>query len=291
MSEAWTYEHSFPIPGGPGRLFAALTEREQLEKWFAEYVRIDPRPGGVFRFWGRYTLTTPGEGEAGGAITAFEPDRRFGFEWTLLGAPSTVTLDLTPEETEHGPATRVAVRHVFPELFEGPRNQEMVDDWWRFNLGNLMAFATEHGEVLRLDFSDPSPEIRITHFMAAPPATVFRALTEPGALNQWLAADATVDLREGGAFDLGWPAPEGSTGPAMQILELVQDRRLTITWPDWRGDASVPAQTVTWELQPTEGGTRVTLIHAGFVRAVDVSDYPFGWGHFLNQLKPVAEGL
>jgi hypothetical protein len=30
---------------------------------------------------------------------------------------------------------------------------------------------------------------------------------------------------------------------------------------------------------------------AGFVRAVDVSDFPFGWGYFLSQLKPVAEEL
>jgi hypothetical protein len=30
---------------------------------------------------------------------------------------------------------------------------------------------------------------------------------------------------------------------------------------------------------------------AGFVRAADVSDFPFGWGYFLSRLKPVADGL
>ena len=291
MSGAWTHEYAFPIPGSPERLFAALTTKEQLEGWFAEHVRIDSREGGDFRFWGRHTLGTPSEGEAGGTITRFEADRAFGFEWELFGAPSTVLLELTPETTDHGPATRVAVRHSFETMFEGPRNEEMVDDWWRFNLGNLMAFTTDHGDVLRVDFGDPSPEIRIVTHIDAPPGRVFRALTEPAALNQWMAKDATVELREGGVWDLGWPAPEGYTGPNMRILELIPDRKLTVLWPDWRGDNSVPHQTVTWELEPTEDGTRVTLIHAGFVRAVDVSDFPFGWGYFLSQLKPVAEGL
>lgn len=291
MSGEWTHEYSFPIPAEPGRLFDALTRAEELQGWFAEHVRIDGRAGGDFRFWGRHTLGTPGEGEAGGAITDFHPGERFGFEWELFGAPSRVRIDLTPEETDHGPATRVAIRHTFDRLFEGPRNQEMVDDWWRFNLGNLMAWTTDHGDVLRVDFADPSPEIRISMHMKAPPEKVFRALTEPAALNQWMAKDAKVELREGGSFDLGWGAPEGYTGPGMEIVELVPNRKLTITWPDWRGDTSVPVQTVTWELEPAEDGTRVTLIHAGFIRAVDVSDYPFGWGHFLTQMKGVAEGL
>ena len=32
-------------------------------------------------------------------------------------------------------------------------------------------------------------------------------------------------------------------------------------------------------------GTRVTFIHAGFSRTTDISDYPFGWVWFLDQLK------
>ncbi|MDT8367843.1 MAG: hypothetical protein RQ745_01455 [Longimicrobiales bacterium] len=64
-----------------------------------------------------------------------------------------------------------------------------------------------------------------------------------------------------------------------------------ISWPDWRGDTSVPIQSVTWLLEPEGEGTKVTLIHAGFVRAVDLSDYPFGWGDFLGRFKEVAEAL
>jgi hypothetical protein len=36
--------------------------------------------------------------------------------------------------------------------------------------------------------------------------------------------------------------------------------------------------------------TRVTLVHGGFARASDLSDYPFGWGEFLSKLKAEIEG-
>jgi uncharacterized protein YndB with AHSA1/START domain len=74
-------------------------------------------------------------------------------------------------------------------------------------------------------------------------------------------------------------------------LELVPNEKLVISWPDWRGDTSVPEQSITWLLEPSGEGTRVTVIHSGFVRTVDLSDYPFGWGYFLGRLKDVAEGL
>lgn len=291
MSDGWTYEYSFPIPGEPDRLFAALTTEKELEAWFAEHARIDAREGGRFEFWGRHTVGTPEEGEAGGPITEFRPDERLAFEWELFGAPSIVTFSLAAETTDGGPATRIKIEHAFARLFEGPRAKELVDDWWRFNLGNLASHAAGRGEVMRVDFADESPEIRLSMRVEAPPERVFRALTEPEDLNRWIAKDAKVDLREGGRWDLGFmPAEDAEQeGRTMEILELVPDRKLVVSWPDWRGDASVPVQSVTWLLEPDGDGTRVTLIHSGFVRAVDLSDYPFGWGHFMGQLKDVVE--
>lgn len=291
MSDAWTYEHSFPIAADADALFSALTEEEELEQWFAEHASVDAREGGHLEFWGRHTVGTPEKGEAGGSITDFEAGERLAFEWKLFGVSSTVRFTLAPEETERGPATRVTVGHDFEGIFDMPRPKELVDDWWRLCLGNLMAHATSHGEVMRVDFADAGPEIRLSMLVQAPPDKVFRALTEPECLNQWMAKDASVDLKVGGSWDLGWEAPGGYTGPGMEILELVTNQKLTVSWPDWRGDAAVPPQAVTWLLEPSDGGTRVTLIHSGFVRAVDLSDYPFGWGHFMGKMKGVAEKL
>jgi hypothetical protein len=61
------------------------------------------------------------------------------------------------------------------------------------------------------------------------------------------------------------------------------DEKLVIDWPDWRGDDGVPVQRVTYLLAPERNGTRVTLVHDGFVRAADVSDYPMGWLAFARR--------
>lgn len=291
MSDVWKYEHSFPIAADADVLFAALSEAGQLEQWFAEHAWVDARRGGRLEFWGRHTVGTPARGEGGGVITDFEAGERLAFEWSLFGAPSTVRFTLAPEETDRGPATRVTVGQDFEAMPDVPRAKELVDDWWRFCLGNLSAHTTQREDVMRVDFADSGPEVRLSMHVNAPRDKVFRALTDPQCLNQWMAKDATVDLRVGGKWDLGWAAPEGHSAPTMEILELVANERLTISWPDWRGDPSVPSQSVTWLLEPTDRGTRVTLIHSGFVRAVDVSDYPFGWGHFLSEMKSVAEAL
>lgn len=289
----FTHDHSFPIPASPERLFRALTDERELTAWFAEKARVEPRVGGSYAFWGRHTVGTPTEEEADGEITELERDARLAYEWGVLGVPSTVSITLTPEETEMGPATRVAIRHTLEQDLDRPRPKELIDDWWRFTLGNLMAHATEHGEVLRPDFADPEPEIRLSMRVDAPPSDVFRALTDPEALEQWMdAQDPVVEPWVGGRYSLGWKytceGREVEGGP-MEVLDIVPDERLVVSWGDWRGDPSVPTQSIEWRLEAEGEGTRVTLVHSGFTRVVDFSDYPFGWGHFMSQMAQVAE--
>jgi uncharacterized protein YndB with AHSA1/START domain len=219
-TEAQWYEYSFPIAAGVDALFAALTQEEELEQWFAEHMSVDARKGGRMDFWGRHTVGTPKQGEAGGLITDFEAGERLGFEWKLFGVPSTVRFTLFPEETEGRPSTPVTVGHDFQGLPDAPRPRELVDDWWRLCLGNLTAHTTSQGEVMRVDFADAGPEIRLSMHVEAPLDKVFRALTKPECLNhlnQWMAKDAEVDLRVEGGWDLGWDPPEGYTGPGMKI--------------------------------------------------------------------------
>ncbi len=295
MTSSWTHEFAFPVPAAAARIFAALTNQRELERWFAEHAHVEPRVGGAFRFWGRHTVGTPSERDADGKVTAFAPDQCFAFEWTVFGVPGHVTITLTPEETEHGPATKVAVKHELRGALDQPRPKELIDDWWRLTLGNLMAHTTGHGEVLRPDFADPHPEIRLSMTVDAPREAVFRALTEPEALREWMGAPApVVEPRVGGRYELGWKyqvdGKEIGGGP-MKILDIVPNERLVVSWPDWRGDTSVPMQSITWELEPDGDRTHVTLTHTGFTRTVDFSDYPFGWGHFMSEMAKVAVRL
>ena len=56
----WTHAHRFTLPGAVPDVFRAWTDPIELQRWFAEHVAIEPRVGGVFRFWGRHTYGVPG---------------------------------------------------------------------------------------------------------------------------------------------------------------------------------------------------------------------------------------
>lgn len=295
---AHEYQYDFPIPLPADRatVFRALTEAAALERWFAEHAVVEPKEGGAMRFWGRYTVGAPGEAEANQVITRFEPGKALGFSWRLLGRDSEVTLSLRDDEdATDSPATRLLVEHRFDTLPEIGRAAELVDDLWRVHTGSLLEYLMGKDSIFRVDFSRPEAEVRCELEIDASPATVFAVLITPEHIGKWFPAPApVVEPKVGGKYGFGFSyEQDGKTiePPPCTILEYEQDRRLAVTWPDWRGDASVPDQKVTWELEDLGGKTRLVLVHDGFTRPVDVSDYPFGWGHFMQEIARVSQSL
>lgn len=288
----YEYEAPLPFPAKPADTFKALVEENALKTWFAEHVEVDGKEGGAYRFWGRYSLDTATQKLATQSVTRFEPGEALGFSWRLLGRDSEVTWTLVPEGDD---ATKVTVRHEFSSLPDGVRVKEMIDDLWRLHTGNLCFYLHGNDKIFRPDFDDPSPEVRHAIMIDAPPAKVFAALIEPEQIKKWFPAPApVVEPRVGGKYGFGFSFERDGQKiepPPMEILEFVENERLAITWPDWRGDKSVPDQKITWVLEDLGGKTRLTLTHSGFVRAVDVSEYPFGWVEFIGKIKEVAEAL
>lgn len=292
----YRYDYPIPLPGDRERVFAALVDPDALERWFAEHAEVEPREGGAYRFWGRHTLGMPSRDDARQAITRFEPGRVLAYRWRVMGCPSTVTLSLAEGEDDagphQGPTTRLTVQHHFDELPDIGRAAELVDDLWRIHTGSLLSYLMGQDEIFRADFSGAEPEVECSLTIDAPPETVFKVLTTPEYISQWFPApDPVVEPRVGGQYGFGMSyEQDGKTvqPPPCTILEYEEDRRLAITWPDWRGDADVPDQRVAFELEDLGGKTRLTLRHDGFVRPVDVSDYPFGWQHFLREIARVS---
>lgn len=291
--DAYTYEYAVPLtlPASSEKAFAALSEESALEAWFTEHAQVEPRVGGAFRFWGKYTYGAATRAHATQRLTAYDPARSLSFTWTFLGRDSMVEWALS--EAEGG--VKITVRQAFDSLPEGVRVKELIDDLWRIHTGNLFTYLSGAGDVYRPDFDDPHPEVRQTILIDAPPEKVFAALTTPEYISKWFPAPApVVEPRVGGKYGFGFSYEVDGKKvepPPMTILEFEPNRKLAFTWPDWRGDASVPDQKVTWILDEESGKTRLTLIHSGFTRSADVSDYPFGWLEFMRQIGKVSEEI
>lgn len=295
-TNAWTHTHVFTIPAGRARTFAALTDPVELRLWFAEHVDVDARAGGHFRFWGRHTYgapAAPAQGATDQRITRFDRDRQLAFTWTFDGVPSEVAMELADKIGKDGSAnTALTLTHGFERPLTSPYSAELVDDLWRLTIGNLDAHVRGGSGIVLPNYTDSSPEIRQSILIDAPRDRVFRALVDPAALDTWVARGATVDARVGGEYRWNWHYPidgRDVEGGPTQILDLVPNERLVTDWLDYRGDTTRPVQRIAWLLETVGAQTRVTIVHSGFSRVVDQSDYPFGWPDFLALLKKTAE--
>jgi uncharacterized protein YndB with AHSA1/START domain len=74
-----------------------------------------------------------------------------------------------------------------------------------------------------------------------------------------------------------------------EVLEVQPGRLLRVSF-GWEGGSPVPgASTLTFTLEPTERGTRLTLVHDGLADA-ERADHDHGWEHYLGRLATVAAG-
>jgi uncharacterized protein YndB with AHSA1/START domain len=93
-----------------------------------------------------------------------------------------------------------------------------------------------------------------------PPAKVWRALTDPELLADWLLPVFGLELEPGAAFTFKTQPYPGWDGVVnCRILEIDEPRKLSYTW-------GVPflETVVTFTLTPTASGTRLSLVQSGF---------------------------
>lgn len=94
--------------------------------------------------------------------------------------------------------------------------------------------------------------ITVDQFIAAPPTTVWRALTEPDPMRRWWA-EGDVSAEVDHEFTLDMP---GFGAQPCRILESAPPERLVYTFTtEW---------TLTWTLRAEGRGTRLLLEHSGF---------------------------
>ncbi len=134
------------------------------------------------------------------------------------------------------------------------------------------------GNTLSMEFDLPHP-----------PEKVWRALTEPALLAEWLLPVIGFELAPGARFTFKTqPYPQWDGTVSCRMLEIEPRRRLRYTW-------EVPFLTteVTFTLTPTAAGTRLSLVQSGFQpdQKREFGGARYGWKMMGEKLVHLLERM
>jgi len=141
--------------------------------------------------------------------------------------------------------------------------------------------------------------LRVSRTIRASAERLFDAWTDVRLLRNWWwldeggwsFADASLDLRPGGAYRLAMRSPTGETHAAVGVYrEVIHPSRLVFTW-DWENEANrVGPTVVTVEFKELGGGlTEVTITHEQFREPARARRHEEGWSSLLRQLDRVLD--
>lgn len=137
------------------------------------------------------------------------------------------------------------------------------------------------------------PNMRVSCVVAASPASVFAAFTDPTEIRKWHVPDpgftvciAEVDARAGGVYRIGMQSPN-RTEPHV-FSGVCRDVRFpdklvyTCRWEP--PDRDVDESLVTLEFVAKAGATEVVVRHDGLPDDQSVADHTRGWTGTLESL-------
>lgn len=130
--------------------------------------------------------------------------------------------------------------------------------------------------------------------LAHPPERVWAALTTAEGLGTWFGNSAEVDLRVGGQARLTWDTGDTAT---LNIERLEPPHVFGYTWSIYGLPEGDPRRTyVEFTLEPTSGGTTLTMVESGFAQLPDdehkaaFSGNTSGWTSELGELVTYLDG-
>ncbi|MBA2675665.1 SRPBCC domain-containing protein [Ramlibacter sp.] len=127
-------------------------------------------------------------------------------------------------------------------------------------------------------------DIVVEDTFAHAPETVWKALTSGALIGRWLMEPKGFAPVEGTEFTFQ-TTPGGAWDGVIRckVLEVVPNERIAYAWkgghPDNVGYGAPLDTVVTWTLAPADKGTRLRLVHSGFVAPANDS-----------ALKTISEG-
>jgi uncharacterized protein YndB with AHSA1/START domain len=128
------------------------------------------------------------------------------------------------------------------------------------------------------------------------PAVIWKALTSGELIGRWLMAPNGFEPVTGSHFTFQTSAAGKWDGTIhCEVLEVVPNERLSYSWKggheDNDGYGSKLETVVTFTLSKTGTGTRLRLVHSGFVLPKNDTAYrnrSEGWGKVVKKLDTVV---
>ena len=142
----------------------------------------------------------------------------------------------------------------------------------------------------------PATETRsvvVERKMPHPPEKVWRALTQPHLIEEWLMANDFQAVKGHRFTFRAKPMPGWSGVTHCMVLKVESPHLLSYSWGDGTASVSGLKTVVTWTLTPKDGGTLLRMEHSGF-EAKDEAGYRgmgAGWPRIVERLESVAAAL
>jgi uncharacterized protein YndB with AHSA1/START domain len=242
---------------------AALSDAAALEVWLAERAEADlPR---TFAFWGRYTP----DGEAPSQRLLHVDDHNLRFEWRLHGVTTTVELALSEEDGDTVIALSQSDVPLHADAVANNTPLSVLGTFWSLAIANLVDHVEGRETTPKCDFTQKDT-FRAELTVGGEPDDVYASLMEPERFRQWFMANISVEPHVGGRWAMGDDFDDENA--TARIIDLQPGRRVEL---DWGGMVS------TWELEGSQGRTRLTFVNSGF----DGDNPPYAdWTGWLSGL-------
>ena len=139
-------------------------------------------------------------------------------------------------------------------------------------------------------------DIVVDEVFAHAPETIWKTLTTGDLIGRWLMEPTGFEPVQGTHFTFQ-TTPAGAWDGLIrcQVLEVVPNERFAFSWKGGDeaniGYGSRLDTVVTWTLSPVEGGTRLRLVHSGFLvpkNASALQTMGEGWKKVVRNVGDLA---
>jgi len=138
-------------------------------------------------------------------------------------------------------------------------------------------------------------------YVEATPEVVFDVVSSPEHVRQWWPDDARYDPVPGATGEITFGEGADRTVEQLTVVESLPPRTFSFRWTHPAGEAAAEGNSllVTFELQPSGGGTLLRMTETGFremgwevaVLEQRYAEHVTGWDYYLPRIAPYVATL